>query len=151
MWEIGTVETVEVSVEDILWYLKITLQTMLYTFCRCVELQSHWFSDASNKKIIKCIGRSLRLVISAKFSAKSQVQKLKTENDELRQLTTDEDKTILLWKAGPENRTNIRHGPTWSNSYLGMCLFHFFSFIFSIILYNIYIIFIHLYLLTLKK
>jgi len=29
----------------------------------------------------------------------SQVQKLKAENDELRKLTTDEDKTLLLWKA----------------------------------------------------
>ena len=34
-----------------------------------------------------------------------QVQHLKDENVELRKLTTDEDKTILLWKA--QNRDEV--------------------------------------------
>lgn len=135
MWEIGTVEIVEVSVEDILWYLKITLQTMLYTFCRCVELQSHWFSDASNQKNqSKCIGRSLRLVF---FWQKSGP---KAENGE-------------WWASAAHHRWGQNHpslegaarkfaeNPPWTNmeQHIWGCvsLFHFFPFIFSIIfIYN---------------
>ncbi|CAL1133276.1 unnamed protein product [Cladocopium goreaui] len=45
------------------------------------------------KDLIKMQDKELR-------DLRQEVQKLKTENDELRQLTTDEDKTILLWKVG---------------------------------------------------
>ena len=103
-------------------------------------LQMCWIAEplifrcVKPKNQSKCIGRSLRLV----FSGKSQVQKLKTENDELRQLTTDEDKTILLWKARPENSPKIRHGPTWSNT-SGDVLVYFIFFHLSFQLY-LYII-----------
>ncbi|CAE7267416.1 unnamed protein product [Symbiodinium pilosum] len=45
------------------------------------------------KDLIKMQDKELR-------SLRAEVQQLKGENSELRKLTTDEDKTILLWKVG---------------------------------------------------
>ena len=131
MWEIGTVEIVEVSVEDILWYLKITLQTMLYTFCRCVELQSHWFSDASNQKINPSALDDLwGWCFLAKVRSKSWKRRMMSFGSSPPMRT----KPSFFGRRGPK----IRRKSAMDQHIWGcVSLFHFFPFIFSIIfIYN---------------
>ena len=55
----------------------------------------HWHSPYS----MRCLTAVQSADAQTFLEVDSQVQKLKAENDELRKLTTDEDKTLLLWKA----------------------------------------------------